>query len=137
VGSRRKARIIAMQALYSWEVNETGRGDLLGFEWIDRKSDMDDTLAFARLIVAGTVENVADVDSRIQKHLQHWEISRLSRVDLAILRMAAYSLVYQRDIPASVTIDEAIAIAKEFGSDDSYKFVNGVLDAIRRDALAE
>lgn len=134
MGSRRKARIIAVQSIYSWEANAQGRGRLLDFEWID--SEAEDTLAFARLLVAGVVQNIEELDRRIQSHLDHWDIARLSRVDLAILRLACYSLVYQRDIPASVTIDEAIAIAKEFGADESYRFVNGVLDSIRRDLTA-
>lgn len=133
MGSRRKARIIAVQSIYSWEANETGRDKLLDFEWLEGPGGSDDTVAFARLIVAGVLENIEDVDKRIQDHLDHWDITRLSRVDLAILRMACYSLVYQSEIPASVTIDEAIAIAKDFGSDESFRFVNGVLDSIRRD----
>ncbi|MEE8441511.1 MAG: transcription antitermination factor NusB [Spirochaetia bacterium] len=133
MGSRRKARIIAMQALYSWEVSKPDREQLLQFEWVDRREGREETFAFARLITAGVLEELDAVDAAISEHLEHWEISRLSRVDFAILRMAAYSLMFQPDIPASVTINEAVAIAKEFGADDSYKFVNGVVDAIRRD----
>lgn len=133
MGSRRKGRIIAVQSLYSWQANEPGRNHLLDFEWLDRDDVSDDTLAFARMLTAGVVEHVEEVDAQIERHLDHWDITRLSRVDLAILRMACYSLLHQKDIPASVTIDEAIAISKDFGTDDSYRFVNGVLDSIRRD----
>lgn len=133
MGSRRKGRIIAVQSLYSWQANEPGRDHLLDFEWLDREEVPDDTLAFARMLIAGVVEHVEEVDALIERHLDHWDISRLARVDLAILRMACYSLLHQKDIPASVTIDEAIAISKDFGTDDSYRFVNGVLDSIRRD----
>ncbi|HRZ90886.1 MAG TPA: transcription antitermination factor NusB, partial [Spirochaetia bacterium] len=70
------------------------------------------------------------VDACIQRHLEHWTLERLKKVDLAVLRLSAYSLMYQKDIPAQITIDEAIEIVKEYGSEDSYKFVNGVLDAI-------
>lgn len=133
MGSRRKGRIIAVQSLYSWQANEPGRDHLLDFEWLDRDDVPDDTLAFARMLTSGVVEHVEEVDALIERHLDHWDITRLSRVDLAILRMACYSLLHQKDIPASVTIDEAIAISKDFGTDDSYRFVNGVLDSIRRD----
>ena len=132
MGSRRKARILAMQALFSWEVSKTPLEDLLGFAWTNDPKQEDDSIAFARLLVAGTVENIAQVDAAISAHLEHWEIGRVAKVDLAILRTGAYALLFQRDIPVSVTIDEAIDIAKEFGSDESYRFVNGVLDAIKK-----
>ena len=124
-----------MQSLYSWDVSNLDREQLLEFEWADRRDGREDTFAFARLIIAGVLEHIDEVDAAIDKHLEHWDITRLSKVDLAILRMAAYSLLFQADVPASVTIDEAIAIAKEYGTDASYKFVNGVLDAIRRDSV--
>lgn len=124
-----------MQALYSWGASNVPLDELLQFEWLDSGAAQDDTLAFARLLVAGALENLERVDAAIATHLKHWDISRLARVDLAILRVSAYSLLFQNDVPASVTIDEAIDIAKEFGSDESYKFVNGVLDAIRRDSV--
>ena len=135
MGSRRKARIIAMQSLYSWDVSDLNREQLLDFEWVDRREGREETFAFARLIIAGVLEHIDEVNAAIEDHLEHWDIARLSRVDLAILRMATYSLLFQQDVPASVTIDEAIAIAKEYGTDESYKFVNGVLDAIRRDCV--
>jgi len=124
-----------MQSLYSWDVSELNREQLLEFEWVDRREGREETFAFARLIIVGVLEHIDEVDAAIKNHLEHWDISRLSKVDLAILRISAYSLLFQQDVPASVTIDEGIAIAKEYGSDESYKFVNGVLDAIRRDSL--
>ena len=92
----------------------------------------DEMVSFSRLLVTGTVENIAAVDDMIQKHLENWEIKRLNRVDLAVLRMSAYCLMYQAEMPPTIVIDEAIGISKEFGTDDSYRFVNGVLDAIRK-----
>ena len=124
-----------MQSLYSWDVSDLNREQLLEFEWVDRREGREETFAFARLIIAGVLEHIDDVNAAIKDHLEHWDIARLSKVDLAILRMATYSLLFQHDVPVSVTIDEAIAIAKEYGTDESYKFVNGVLDAIRRDSV--
>jgi N utilization substance protein B len=121
-----------MQALYSWDASNVPLETLLGLEWVD-ESAAEDSLAFARLIISGAIEQHEAVDRAISAHLDHWDISRIARVDLAILRMAAYSLLFQPDVPASVTINEAVDIAKEFGSDESYRFVNGVLDSIRRD----
>ena len=135
MGSRRKARIIALQSLYAWEMADPPVEDLLSFSWIDadRRPNFDEsTIAFARLLVAGAIENIDAVDGAISKQLEHWDMDRLRRVDLAILRMSVYSLFFQTDIPASVVIDEAIDIARQFSIDDSYRFVNGVLDGIHK-----
>jgi N utilization substance protein B len=135
MGSRRKARIVAFQTIYSWDFSRSPLEDLLEFHWLEdekKASAGGDTLDFARLLVSGTIENIEHIDETIKKHLVHWDFSRLSRVDLAVLRMSVYSLLYQRDIPGSVTIDEAIDIGREFGSDDSYRFINGVLDGIKK-----
>lgn len=91
-----------------------------------------ESLDFGRLLITGTIENIGAIDQAIKDHLEHWDFSRLGRVDLAILRISVYCLFYQKDIPATVTIDEAVDISKEFGTDDSYRFVNGVLDGIRK-----
>jgi N utilization substance protein B len=133
VASRRKARILAFQALYAWDSSGGAAEGLLDFGWLDdeKLASLDEEVAsFARLILAGTLERIADVDEAIRAHLQNWTFERLKRVDLAVLRIGAYSLLYQRDIPAQITIDEAIEIAKEYGSEDSYRFINGVLDGI-------
>ena len=107
--------------------------ELLAFGWVDedKRATLDEELkVFARLLIAGAVENIVAVDEAITSHLQNWSFERLKKVDLAILRIGAYSLLFQRDIPAQITIDEAIEIAKEYGSEDSYRFINGVLDGI-------
>jgi N utilization substance protein B len=137
MASRRKGRILAFQALYCWNVREekTIPEDLLDFPWLgdEKKAGLDEEIAgFSRLLVLGTIENIAVVDALIRKHLQNWDFSRLNRVDLAILRMSTYTLKFQPDIAPSIVIDEAIGISKEFGTDDSYRFINGVLDNIRR-----
>jgi len=91
-----------------------------------------DTLAFARLLIQGALENLPRIDETIRDQLENWDFSRLNKVDLAILRMSVYCLLYQADIPPTVTIDEAVDISKSYGTADSYRFVNGVLDGIRR-----
>jgi N utilization substance protein B len=134
VASRRKGRILAFQALYCWESTHIALDVLMAFPWIDRDKQLfpdKDIADFSRLLIAGTVENIRDIDEMIKKHLQHWDFSRLNRVDLAIIRMSVYTLMYQQDINPSIVIDEAIGISKEFGTDDSFRFVNGVLDSIR------
>lgn len=137
MASRRKARILAFQALYAWDASKTALRELLDFSWLDqeKRDALEEELkAFARILIAGTIESIEEVDASIKSHLQNWSFERLKRVDLAILRIGAYSLLFQRDIPAQITIDEAIEIAKEYGSDDSYRFINGVLDGIWKSA---
>ena len=139
MASRRKGRILAFQALYSWESNHICVEELTGFSWLESEklAALDQDIAdFSRLLITGTIENIKSVDSMIKNHLEHWDISRVGRVDLAVLRMSVYSLMFQSEISPSIVIDEAIGISKEFGADDSYKFINGVLDSIRRSLLS-
>jgi N utilization substance protein B len=148
MASRRKGRILAFQALYSWEVNvkkipraerrggeaPTVPPELLEFPWLEQEKRAaleEDISSFSRLLVAGTIENIAAIDKMIKKHLENWDFSRLSRVDLAILRMSTYTLMFQTDVAPSIVINEAIGISKEFGTNDSYRFINGVLDSIK------
>jgi N utilization substance protein B len=132
--SRRKSRILAFQALYFWESNKVPVEELTGFAWLDEEKlkSLDEEMAvFSRMLIAGAVENIEVIDNTIKKHLENWDITRLNRVDLAVLRISVYTLMFQTDISPSIVIDEAIGICIEFGTDDSYKFVNGVLDSIR------
>jgi N utilization substance protein B len=150
MASRRKGRILAFQALYSWDAvySQTGNvsipDGLLDFSWIRKTGEGavqtgpdEEMAAFSRLLVTGTVENIAVVDGMIRRHLKNWAISRLNRVDLAVLRMSVYTLMFQKDMPPTIVINEAIGISKEFGTDDSYRFINGVLDSIRKTLVAE
>lgn len=133
MASRRKARILAFQALYAWDSSGGKAEGLLDFDWLDEEKRVsldDEVAAFARLLIAGTLESIEVVDGAIRTHLQNWSFERLKKVDLAVLRIGTYSLLFQRDIPAQITIDEAIEIVKEYGSEDSYRFINGVLDGI-------
>lgn len=135
MASRRKARILAFQALYAWEATKPPVSQLIDFLWLDadKREALDEGVAtFSRHLISGTIEEIAAVDDLIKKHLKNWDFSRLNRVDLAILRMSVFALLHQDDVPASIVIDEAVDISKEFGTDDSYRFVNGVLDGIRK-----
>jgi N utilization substance protein B len=92
----------------------------------------EEAIDFARLLIPGTINNLDVIDRVIRNQLENWDFTRLARVDLAILRIAVYCMLYQQDIPITVTIDEAIDISKDFGSDESYRFINGVLDGVRK-----
>jgi N utilization substance protein B len=148
MSSRRKGRILAFQAIFSWEARNAAGGEsgvassapdklseLLSFPWLETgvRERLDEATAiFSRLLITGTIQNIEAIDRMIRAHLQNWDFSRLNRVDLALLRMSTYALMFQTDISPSIVIDEAIGISREFGTVDSFRFVNGVLDSIRR-----
>lgn len=133
--ARRKGRILAFQALFSYDVGNISEESLLDFSWVDDavlERMGEDGRLFARLLVSGTIEHLEEIDENIKAHLSNWNFERLNKVDLAILRMSTYSLMFQKDMHPSIVIDEAVDISKEYGSDESYKFVNAVLDGIHK-----
>ena len=131
--TRRESRIIAFQGLYSWDVGNIPLEEVLTFGWVENPVSVDDeSLAFSRHLIAGAVECKDEIDGIIKKFLKNWDFNRLNKVSVAILRMSVYSLMKQKDIMPSIVIDEAIHIAKEFGPDDSYKFINAILDNIKK-----
>jgi N utilization substance protein B len=129
MASRHLGRESALKALY--------RSDIVGGasdEEIDALLQSlaadDETRKFARMLVAGVAREQKSLDRHIAGVLEHWTIRRLSRVDHNILRLALYELLFVEDIPARVTIDEAIELAKRYGDQESGRFVNGVLDQL-------
>jgi N utilization substance protein B len=129
---RRHGRILAFQALFAWEVGKIAPDELTAFPWREEAAD-DDDLAFSRLMFLGALEHIDEIDSRIKAHLINWEFGRVSKVDLSILRLGVYALLYQRDTHPTIVINESVDIAKEFSSDESYKFINAVLDNIKKE----
>ena len=133
MASRRKGRILAFQALYAWDISGTlPSGSLSMGNLSSDKSPEDPFPDFTLLLITGALENIKAIDTMIKKHLENWDFSRLNKVDLAILRMSTYALMYQSETAPSIVIDEAISISRDYGTDDSYRFINGVLDAIRK-----
>ena len=135
MASRRKGRILAFQSIYSWEANKTPVVDAANLSWLEpeKRDALDEgTRTFSQLLISGTIENIDAVDGMIKNHLKNWDFSRLNRVDLALLRLSVYTLMFQKEVPPSIVINEAIGISKEFGADDSFRFINGVLDNIRK-----
>ena len=133
--ARRKGRILAFQALYSWDLGNVDVDNVLDFSWVEKETLErmgEESLTFTRLLISGTIEHIEEIDSVIKSHLTNWDFDRLNKVDLAILRISVYPLLFQKDLHSSIIIDEAIDISKEFGSDDSFKFINAVLDSIRK-----
>jgi transcription antitermination protein NusB len=135
MGARRKGRIIAFQSLYRYDLSGAALEELFDFSWLESDrpaANPPETTDFARLLIQGVLENLPEVDATIKKQLENWDFARLNRVDLALLRMSVYCLLHQQDIPPTVTIDEAVDISKTYGTADSYRFVNGVLDGVRK-----
>ena len=140
--SRRNGRVIAFQAVYSWDVTKASLDDLLSFSWLQSQSEQQtepsetskEERTFASLIIAGTIDHIDEIDKLIESHLSaSWSMERISRVALAILRVSVYELLFQKCAEPKIVIDEAVNIAKDFDTDDSYKFINAVLDKIGKD----
>ena len=135
MGSRRAARELALQALYQLDVlaDATHEAASLALFWEHFDPSVDaDTRAFARALVEGVRADRDRIDGLINTAAEHWRLPRLSRVDLNLLRLGVYELLERSEIPASVTLNEAVEIARRFGSGESAAFVNGVLDRIAR-----
>ena len=144
--SRRKGRILAFQALYSWDVTKPSLDELLTFSWLKKNDDAEEEpvasqkeeRTFASLIISGTIEHIDEIDSLIESHLsENWSKERLNKVTLAILRTSLYQIKFQPDANIGIIIDEAVNIAKEYGADDSYTFINAVLDKIGKDEVVK
>lgn len=129
MGIRRQAREAALQALFMCDFQ--GRWDAEPVEVYFSHFDLPDTVTpYARELVQGVQKNLKELDLRISAASQNWSVARMARADRNILRLTAYEILYTTDIPISVAIDEAIEIAKRYGTDDSPNFVNGVLDKL-------
>jgi transcription antitermination protein NusB len=143
MGNRRKAREASLQLLYEIDLSQKDCAEALRLferdpsrllpELEESPSALEEIKEFTRQITEGVTRNVREIDQLIEGHSTHWKISRMASVDRNILRMAVFELLYCQDIPASVTINEAIEVAKKFGTEESGSFVNGVLDHIAKE----
>jgi len=129
MGTRRRGRELALQALYQIELtgDETGGSTTELWRHFDEPAA---ARAFATDLVHGVLEHRSQIDALIGASSEHWRLGRLPQVDRNVLRVATYELLCRREVPTSVVIDEAIEIARRFGSADSPVFVNGVLDQV-------
>jgi transcription antitermination protein NusB len=134
MGSRRKARECALQMLFAADVAEMPADDVVRSYWAELgESDLDDTAReFATRLAARTLANLELLDERIRSRAEHWRISRMAVVDRNILRLAVYEFLYE-PTPRTVAINEALEIARRFSTYEATQFINGILDAIKRD----
>lgn len=132
MGRRRKAREMSLQFLYQLDLHGDDDPVLHAREFWARHPVDDNTRAFAEALVHGTKQNQEKVDQLIRQYTEHWDLDRMAVVDRNILRMAVWELLTE-EVPAKVAINEAIEIAKKFGTQESSRFINGVLDRIRKE----
>lgn len=128
MGFRRKSRELALQMLFQLDVNSDGPNWRKQF-WALHPAPAE-VKTFAEQLVDGVLEHKEEIDHLIQKHAVNWTINRMSIIDRNILRCAVYELMRLSDIPAKVTMNEAIEIAKRYSDEESGAFVNGILDHI-------
>jgi N utilization substance protein B len=134
MGSRRKARECALQMLFAADVAEMPADDVVRSYWAELgESDLDATAReFATRLASRTLANLEALDERIRSRAEHWRISRMAVVDRNILRLAVYEFLYE-PTPRTVAINEALEIARRFSTYEATQFINGILDAIKRD----
>lgn len=120
-----------MQYLYSWSINRPSElnDDLRSF-YANLEHERD-YYAFADELVFGVVENLDTIDDKIREFARNWEFERIAKIDLSILRVAIFELLFRKDIPPVVTINEAIDLSKAYSTSESRRFVNGILDRLR------
>jgi N utilization substance protein B len=132
---RRLARERVLQTLYAYDISGTSPE----FLCTDIMKDIVDqaALEFARKLFRDTIENIKDLDSILQNHLEHWDMKRVNPIDRSLLRMGIAEILYSQEIPTKVTMNEIIELAKRYSTEESPKFVNGILDASLKQLVSE
>jgi N utilization substance protein B len=134
MGRRRKAREAALQFLYQLDLRgEEQAGAYEAEFWTHHPTD-GGTRHFASTLARGAKEHQAEVDRLIAQYTEHWDLDRMAAVDRNILRLAVYELLWHPEVPAKVAINEAIEIAKKFGTQESGRFINGILDRVHKES---
>jgi len=134
MGSRRKARECALQMLFAADVAGTRADELARAFWSElADGELDEPgREFATRLATGTLAHLAEVDERIKSRAEHWRIDRMATVDRNVLRLAVYEFLHE-STPRTVAINEALEVARRFSTYEATQFINGILDAIKRD----
>jgi transcription antitermination protein NusB len=133
IGPRRQAREAALQILYFWEVGKAQPDAAIAAFFSEHAPDAGEPVVeFASALVHGTIAEVGEIDALISRQSEHWRLGRLAILDRLILRMAVWELRREPETAPAVVLNEAIELARRFSSPDSVRFVNGVLDGIRK-----
>ncbi len=132
MGTRRKSRELALQALYQLDVTKQDPSQVLA-QFQKHFSSQEEKDEFLEKLVLGVLGHLQEIDRLIERFSENWRLSRMSLIDRNILRMAVFELLHCNDIPPKVVLNEAIEIGKEYGSEDSGSFINGILDRIQKE----
>jgi N utilization substance protein B len=133
VGRRRQGRELALQLLYELDVRGTGDPGEIADDFWRRRTVPDDVRVFADGMVRGTKSHQAKIDELIVRFAEHWDLDRMAVVDRNILRAGIFELLWAPAVPPKVAINEALEIAKKFSTEESTRFINGILDRVRRE----
>ena len=132
---RTKSREIALKILYAWEITDDSL-DISCEEYMkNNNSEEDVVVEYAERLVSGIGSNIKKIDEMILSHATNWRLDRMATIDRNIIRIASFELVFMEDMPPKVAINEAIEMAKKYGSRDSGNFVNGILDKIKDECI--
>ncbi len=136
MGARRRARECALQMLFQYDVARPTTEELVETYWGEMAEAAEEVRSFANDLVLGTISHMDEIDERIRLRTEHWRIPRMAIVDRNLLRMAVYEFLHQPKTPKTVAINEALEIARRFSTSEATQFINGILDAIKRDLEA-
>ena len=128
---RRDGRVVALQYLFAWSLNKPANlsDDICTFLQTQEKPR--EHYAFGEELIHGVIQNANDIDERIRALAHNWDFDRIAKIDLAIMRLAIFEMVYRKDIPPVVSINEAIDLSKLFSNTDAKRFINGILDRLK------
>lgn len=128
---RRDGRVAALQYLFAWSLNTPKNlsDDIRTF--IETQEQPREHYSFGEELIHGVVEHVDEIDGRIRGLAHNWDFDRIAKIDLAIMRVAIFEMVYRKDIPPVVSINEAIDLSKQFSNLDAKRFINGILDRLK------
>ena len=135
MASRRRSRELAFQMVFQWDLHPSSLEDanVINVFWKEQAQSSDDNRGHFEVLVRGVAANLPKIDKSLESVLKNWKMSRVDKVDLAVLRIATYELLFQSpdDRPdRAVVINEAVEISRKFGNKGSPQFVNGILDAL-------
>ena len=126
--NRRKSREIAMKLLFQMSINKENYEEVIENFKENTDVDLNDIyMSYITRVLAGIHENGKEIDKNIEKHLIKWKLDRLSKMNLAILRISTYEILFEEEIPGRVSVNEGIELAKKYGEDSAPAFINGIL----------
>ena len=132
MGKRRQSREIALKLLYAYDVTQEPAADLLQAPWIESLGP-ESIRRFALTLVSGVIRHRDEIDALVQAWSMNWSLERIGVIERNILRFAICELLFLSDIPPNVTINEAVEVAKRYGTDEAPSFINGILDRIKQE----